>query len=107
MRRIGDRMRIEILYFVGCPHFPPARDLLRAIVRKDRVQAEVSEIEVKDASAARRLQFIGSPTIRINGLDIEADARNVAGVGVACRRYPNGLPSEAMIRVALKEALKG
>jgi hypothetical protein len=97
-------MRIEILYFDGCPHFPATRDLLRAIVREERVQAEVSEIEVKDASAVQRLQFIGSPTIRINGLDIQADARNVAGVGLACRRYPNGLPSEAMIRAALKEA---
>ena len=97
-------MRIEILYFDGCPHFAAARDLLRAILRAERVQAEVSEIEVTDASAARRLHFFGSPTIRINGLDIEADARNVAGVGLACRRYPNGLPSEAMIRAALKEA---
>ena len=99
-------MRIEILYFDGCPHFPAARDLLRAILREERVRAEVSEIEVTDASAARRLQFIGSPTIRINGLDIEADARNEAGVGLACRRYPNGSLSEAMIRVALKEAQK-
>ena len=97
-------MRIEILYFDGCPHFPAARDLLRAIVREERVQAEVSEIEVKDASAVRRFRFIGSPTIRINGLDIEADARNVVGVGLACRYYRNGLPSAAKIRAALKEA---
>lgn len=34
----------------GCPHSPSARDLLRAIVREDGVHAEVSEIEVKDAS---------------------------------------------------------
>ena len=73
-------------------------------MREEGVQAELSEIQVKDASAARRLHFIGSPTIRINGLDIEADARNVAGVGLACRRYQYGLPSEAMIRAALKEA---
>lgn len=99
-------MRIEILYLHGCPHFPAARDLLGAIVRDEGVQADVSEIEVKDASAARSLQFIGSPTIRINGLDIEADARNVAEVGLACRRYPNGLPSEAVIRAALREALE-
>lgn len=97
-------MRIEILYFDGCPHFPPARDLVRAIMCEEGVQAEVSEIEVKDASTAQSLQFIGSPTIRINGLDIEADARKMAGVRLACRRYPDGLPSEAMIRAALKEA---
>ena len=97
-------MKIEILYFDGCPHFPPARELVRAIVREEGVQAEVSEIDVKDASAALSLRFIGSPTIRINGLDIEVDARNVTGVALACRCYPHGLPSEAMIRAALKEA---
>ena len=97
-------MRIEILYFDGCPHFPPARDLIQVILDQEGVQAEVSEIEIKDALEARRLQFMGSPTIRINGVDIEADARNVAEAGLACRRYPNGLPSAAMIRAALKEA---
>jgi hypothetical protein len=97
-------MRIEILYFDGCPHFPPARDLVRVILDAEEVQAEVSEIEIKDASEARRLQFIGSPTIRINGLDVEVGARNAPPVGLACRRYPDGLPSAAMIRAALKEA---
>ena len=97
-------MRIEILYFDGCPHFPPVRDLVQVILDQEEVQAEVSEIEIKDASEARRLQFMGSPTIRINGLDVEVGARNAAPVGVACRRYPNGLPSAAMIRAALQEA---
>lgn len=100
-------MRIEILYVEDCPNFLPARDLLKAILREEGVQVDVSEIEVKDASAARRLQFSGSPTIRINGLDIETDARSVPGVGFSCRRYRNGLPSEAMIRAALKEAQEG
>jgi hypothetical protein len=97
-------MRIELLYFDGCPNFLPTRDLLRQILREEGVPAAISEIEVKDASAAQKLRFIGSSTIRINGLDIEADARNVERVGLACRRYANGLPSQAMIRAALKEA---
>jgi hypothetical protein len=40
----------------------------------------------------------------VNGLDIEADLRAVKDAGFACRRYPGGLPSEEMIRTALKEA---
>ncbi len=97
-------MKIEILYFRDCPHYPPAVDRLRTVLRQEGVFADVSEIEVKDAAAAKELQFIGSPTIRVNGLDIEADSRTVVETAFACRRYPGGLPPEEMIRAALREA---
>jgi len=97
-------MRIEVLYFEDCPNYLPTLDLLRAVLREEGVNVDVLEVEVKDASAAQRLRFIGSPTIRINGLDIEADAQSSAGAGLACRRYAGGLPSMEMIRVALREA---
>jgi len=97
-------MRIEVLYFEDCPNYRRALDRLRAVLRDEGVDAEVSEVEVNDASKAQRLQFIGSPTIRINGLDIEADVRSLGGGGLTCRRYSGGLPSEAMIRAASKEA---
>jgi hypothetical protein len=97
-------MKIEFLYFRDCPHYLPALHRLRAVLRQEGLPAEVSEIDVKDASAARALKFFGSPTIRINGLDIDADSRTVTETGFACRRYPGGLPSEEMIRAALREA---
>jgi hypothetical protein len=72
--------------------------------RQEGLPAEVSQIEVRDASAAEAWKFFGSPTIRINGLDIEAESRTVTETGFACRRYSGGLPSEEMIRAALREA---
>ena len=48
--------------------------------------------------------FLGSPTIRVNGLDIDPASRSVKGGGFACRCYAGGLPSEDMIRAALIEA---
>ena len=99
-------MRIEVLYFEGCPNYVPTLDRLRKVLREESVNVDVQEVEVKNAAAAERLRFIGSPTIRINGLDIEADARSGEGVGLACRRYADGLPSEEIIRAALLEARK-
>jgi hypothetical protein len=95
---------IEVLYFDGCPNHLPAMERVRAIAQQEGVYAEVSEIEVKDESTAKALAFPGSPTIRINGLDIEPAMRGSADTGFACRRYQGGLPSEAMIRAALREA---
>ncbi|MGA8596148.1 MAG: hypothetical protein WB676_15630 [Bryobacteraceae bacterium] len=99
-------MRIEVLYFEGCPNYAPAVARLRTVLLRERLTAEVAGIEVKDESAAKALKFIGSPTIRVNGLDIEPASRTMAETGFACRCYPGGLPSEAMIELALKEARK-
>jgi len=97
-------MKIEVLYFKDCPNYGPAMDRLRAVLREEEIGAEVSEIEVPGAEAAKELRFIGSPTIRVNGLDIDAGSRSVQETAFACRRYPGGLPPEEMIRAALREA---
>ena len=98
-------MKIEVLYFSGCPNYLPTLDRLRAILGQEGIAAEVFEIEVKDESIAEALEFPGSPTIRIDGFDIEPGSRGVKQqTGFACRRYPSGLPPEEMIRAALREA---
>ena len=97
-------MRIEILYLDGCPNHSPAVDRLRGVLTGEGLHAEVIEIEVRDESSAKELKFFGSPTIRVNGLDIEAGSREVTETGFACRCYPGGLPSEDMIRAAVREA---
>lgn len=97
-------MKIEVLYFDGCPNHMPTAQRVRAIVKQEGVSAEVTEIEVKDESEARALAFPGSPTIRVDGLDVEPALRGSADTGFACRRYAGGIPSEEMIRAALREA---
>jgi hypothetical protein len=96
-------MRIEVLCFNGCPNYSPALERLRKILSEEGLVVDVSAIEVKDASIAEALQFIGSPTIRIDGPDIETEARSSSGVEFACRRYSGGLPSEDLIRAALRQ----
>lgn len=97
-------MKIEVLYFEGCPNYLPAVGRLRTVLEREGVRAELIEIEVKDDSDAKALKFFGSPTIRVNGLDIEASSRQATETGFACRRYPGALPSEEMIRAAFREA---
>ena len=64
----------------------------------------MEEIEAKDESGTETLGFLGSPAIRVNGLDIEPAHAQPSLLAFACRRYPDGLPSEEMIRAALGEA---
>jgi len=97
-------MKIEILYFEGCPNYLPTVERIRTVLTREGLPAEVVEIEVKDDSAAKALKFFGSPTIRVNGLDIEARSRDLSETGFACRYYGGGLPSEEMIQAAVREA---
>jgi Domain of unknown function (DUF2703) len=97
-------VKIEVLYFEGCPIFRPAVERLKAVLRREGVTAEIAEIEIEDEAAAKKFEFPGSPTIRINGLDIDVGARGANAGTFACRRYEGGLPSEMMMRRALREA---
>lgn len=79
---------------------------VREALRQEGVSAEMVEVEIKDAAAAQLLGFPGSPTIRINGQDVEHPAR---AFGLACRTYDDqgqrtGVPPLKWIRAAMREA---
>jgi hypothetical protein len=102
-------MKIEVLYFSGCPNHAPAVERLKEALRDEGLSCEIAEIEVPDAETAQRLRFLGSPSIRVNSLDIEPEARSRAVFGMMCRTYTHacgtsGLPSRELIRSALRGA---
>ncbi|MEO7144953.1 MAG: hypothetical protein ABI165_15760, partial [Bryobacteraceae bacterium] len=55
---------------------------------------------------AVHIGFLGSPTVRIDGVDIERSARQRTSFGMMCRTYDGsgGVPSEELIRRAITEA---
>jgi hypothetical protein len=102
-------MRVEILYFSGCPNRAPAVDRVCEVLDQEGMPADVIEIEVKDEAAAQRVGFLGSPTIRVDGQDVEPSVRSFRAFGLMCRTYINGdqrtgVPPSEWIRAALREA---
>ncbi|MGC8862690.1 MAG: DF family (seleno)protein [Armatimonadota bacterium] len=103
-------MKIELLYFKTCPSYELALERLRRVLHRQKIDAQVEMVEVDSAEDARQLCFLGSPSIRINGLDVEHGARSRTDWGLMCRMYDTGSalegsPSEEMITSALLEAL--
>ena len=99
-------MKIEILYFEGCPNHPPAVSRVRGVLGELGIEWEVAEIEITGPEMARAVGFLGSPSVRVNGLDVEPGARGSDQVGFGCRTYwdgirREGLPSVDMIRRAI------
>jgi hypothetical protein len=80
-------MLVEILYFDGCPNYMAVRDLVERVSAEAGVDPEIRMVEVPDVEAAERLRFLGSPSVRVDGRDVEpgADGRNQ--FMRACRVY--------------------
>jgi len=105
-------MKIEVLHFDGCPNHKPAVERAQELLREEGVSAEVVEVNVSDASIAQEVGFLGSPSVRVNGLDVEAEARTAREYGMMCRTYlvngrREGLPSREMLGQAIREANSG
>jgi hypothetical protein len=84
---------IEILYFDGCPNHEQLLERLPRLLGREGIDAEITLRNVPDAEHAHRERFLGSPTIRVGGRDIDPGARNRNDYGLKCRIYqtPNGL----------------
>jgi len=105
-------MKIEVLYFDGCPNHKPAIQRVRQVLAEEGLCAEVLEVNVSEPLIAQEVGFLGSPTIRVNGLDVEPEARRVHSYGIMCRTYAvngrrEGLPSREMLRRAIREEMAG
>jgi len=105
-------MKIEVLYFDGCPNHKPAVERLRQVLAEEGIAADVLEVNVTDASVAQRVGFLGSPSVRVNGLDVEPEARSARAYGMMCRTYAvngrrEGLPPRDMLRQAIREENSG
>ena len=105
------RPRVEILFFEGCPNQEPARALVERLARELRIEPDIEFVEVADPEAAVKLRFLGSPTVRVNGVDVEPGAAERRDFAYSCRIYrrdggTSEQPQESWVRDALIEAAK-
>jgi hypothetical protein len=66
-------MNIELLYTKDCPNFRKARRLIHDTIKSLGLNVPLRKIEIKDEDDSKKCSFPGSPTIRINGEDIEPE----------------------------------
>jgi hypothetical protein len=96
-------VRVELLFADGDPAAMPARQNLVEVLTEDAFETPVQLIAVASAADAALLEMRGSPSIRIDGVDIEPDA-NVA-IGLDARDYGEGpVPGKPLIRQAVERA---
>ena len=103
--------RVELLYWDGCPSHPQAlADLRDAMAAVGLDADQVTIREVASDERAGRERFVGSPTIRVDGEDIDPP-RGEEPTGLTCRVYRlrdgrySPTPDPAIVRAALENAM--
>ncbi len=102
-------MKAELYYFDECPSYKEALENLKQALRSEGLPERVDLIPVADDLDAHAKRFIGSPTIRLDGIDVEGPEADAHGYGFGCRVYTadgtmTGWPSVEQIRQALQRA---
>ncbi len=102
-------MNVELYYFDGCPSYLKAIENVREALRLEGLPEDVALIAVKSDADAQAKRFIGSPTVRIDGVDVEGPEAEEKGYGFGCRIYADngstaGRPSVEKVSRALQGA---
>lgn len=100
---------IELFYFEGCPSWERALENLEEAMKLEGVGTPVEKVLVTSGEDAKTERFLGSPTIRIDGVDLDGPEADKREFMFGCRIYPEGdetagWPSIAVIRRALQHA---
>lgn len=100
------RPLVEILSFEGCPNRNSTIALVERTAASLGFEPDIQLIDVPDKETAARLRFLGSPSVRIGGSDVEPGGDARTDFTLACRLYRTdagyaGEPDEQWVRAAL------
>ena len=97
-------MRIEVLYVPGCPNYQPTMEMVATVLASESVLERAQGVVVSTEAQAKALEFPGSPTVRVNGRDVEPTP--TLRPALACRIYQagSGVPPEPLLRAAILKA---
>ena len=101
-------MKIDLLYFDGCPSWQPGLENLRSALALEEAQAEVNLVNVRSDEDAQRVHFLGSPSFVVDGMDLWPESREE--YHLSCRIYMTpagfrGVPTVEMLREKLNSHL--
>lgn len=97
-------MKIQLLYFDGCPSWEAGLKNLRTALKDENLSASIEMVNMADDDDATRLKFLGSSHFRVDSEDLWHEEREI--YSLSCRVYPTpegtkGFPTVSMLREQL------
>lgn len=78
----GRAIQIKILCSEGCANTPPTVELVKNVAQDLNIPVSIETVMVGTQEQAQELRFLGSPTVQIEGIDIEPSARDSVAFGL-------------------------
>lgn len=96
-----------MLFFDGCPGHDALLPAVRELAHEYGAELALTAVETHDH--AERARFLGSPSVQVEGRDVEPGADSRTDFGMKCRLYrgehgQSGVPPREWIERALREA---
>jgi GTPase SAR1 family protein len=106
-QHVAHAATLEVLYFEGCPGHERLLPIVRDLAGEHRLA--LTQQRIDSAEDAEHARFLGSPSVRVNGVDVEPGADQRTDFGLKCRLYrspdgQSGLPPRRWISDALQQA---
>ncbi len=103
-------MNVSLLYLDGCLNWEQTLADVRDVLAEYHVDTDVKLIRISSQQQAEEMEFLGSPTVRVEGMDVEPDILE-SGFDLECRAYwiednPVGRPPKEWIAAAVEVALE-
>lgn len=98
------KLKLEFQYFEGCPNHIVMQNNISEAIKGLKDKIDLFKILVEDEATAKQVGFRGSPTLLIDGEDINGMPAP-DHPKLACRFYPNGIPSSNEIKKIILKKL--
>ncbi len=101
-------MKIELLYFEGCPSWKTGFENLQIALQNIGFPNSIELIQVSGDEDAKREKFLGSPSFRVDGVDLWEEKRD--SYSLSCRVYPTpegmkGSPTILMLEEVIQNIM--
>ena len=102
-------MKVEVVYVDGCPNYEALLPRLHELLNSVGASTDIDLVRVEDSEAAERERFLGSPTLRIDGEDVEPGADERTDFGLKCRLFATadglrGMPTDEWVLAKLQKS---
>jgi hypothetical protein len=81
MAALPQPIDVAVLFTDGCANTPPTVALVEEVARKLDIQIRLRRVRIESVEQAEERKFLGSPTVLVNGLDIDPAARSCTSYG--------------------------
>jgi hypothetical protein len=78
---MNEELNVVVLYNEGCPATSKTVELIEECIYELGLHVELRKVLVKTREEAKEKRFLGSPTVQINGIDIDPTARDAKVFG--------------------------